>query len=73
MSDEKITTILTSDLGYVACHIAETTPFTVRMAQYPDGSRRIQGAYRWSKGFTGGVEWRDLPMVQVNEHGQEVA
>lgn len=47
-------------------------PNAFRMAQYPDGSRRIQGAYAWSQGREGGVVWKDLPMVQVDEDGQEV-
>jgi hypothetical protein len=42
-----------------------------RVAQYPDGSKRIQGAYAWSQGSMGGVEWRDLPLVYVDMDGKE--
>lgn len=45
-------------------------PNGFRIAQYPDGSTRIQGAYAWSQGQLGGIEWRDLPIVQVDEQGQ---
>ncbi len=52
--------------------IESTVPTTFRVAQYPDGSRRIQGAYQWSEGWQGGITWRDLPMVDVDENGNEV-
>jgi hypothetical protein len=47
-------------------------PVTFRIAEYPDGRQVVQGAYPWSCGFTGGVTWRDLPKVLVDETGQEV-
>ena len=37
-----------------------------RVAEYPDGSKRVQGAYAWVEGFSGGVVWRDLPLVKVD-------
>lgn len=51
--------------------IEATVPCDIRLADYPDGSRRVQGAYVWVQGSEGGVLWRDLPLVQVDEHGQE--
>ena len=46
-------------------------PRDFRVAQYPDGSKRVQGAYAWSQGITGGTEWKDLPLVYVDASGQE--
>lgn len=44
----------------------------VRMAQYPDGSLRLQGAFQWSQGTSSGHVWRDLPTVLVGVNGQEL-
>lgn len=44
-------------------------PNGFRMAQYPDGSMELQGAYIWSEGWVGGVIWKPLPIIQVDEHG----
>lgn len=46
-----------------------TRPHTFRIAQYPDGELRVQGAYAWTKGLEGGETWRDLPVVEVDENG----
>lgn len=50
--------------------IESAFPNGFRMAQYPDGSLRMQGAYIWSQGKMGGITWKDLPLVQVGEDGQ---
>lgn len=47
-------------------------PNMLRAARYPNGEIRIQGAYAWSQGAEGGLVWRDLPLVEVDEDGQEV-
>lgn len=47
-------------------------PNMLRAARYPNGQIRIQGAYAWSQGDEGGLVWRDLPLVEVDEDGQEV-
>lgn len=47
-------------------------PNMFRAARYPHGAIRIQGAYAWSQGNEGGVIWKDLPLVNVNEKGQEI-
>lgn len=47
-------------------------PNVFRAARYPNGQTRIQGAYAWSQGDEGGVVWRDLPLVNVDENGQEI-
>ena len=40
--------------------------------EYPDGSKRVQGGYHWSQSCMGGVIWKDLPLVQVGNDGQEI-
>ena len=52
--------------------IESLEPKGFRVAEYPDGARRIQGAYPWAQGLKGGVTWRDLPLVKVNEQGEEI-
>lgn len=43
-----------------------------RQVQYPDGRTVMQGAYQWTEGFSSGWTWRDLPIIQVNEHGEPI-
>lgn len=61
------------DAGYGSLGLEPETeygsPVDFRVAKYPDGSRRIQGAYEWSRGWESGVRWRDLPEVEVNDDG----
>lgn len=57
---------------FAPARVEAVFPNAFRVAQYPDGSRRVQGAYSWSQGSEGGVIWRDLPLVQVDEDGQEI-
>ena len=52
--------------------IESPVPNGLRMAQYPDGSLRLQEAYAWSQGDVGGVVWKDLPLVDVDEEGKEL-
>jgi hypothetical protein len=47
-------------------------PNMFRQAVYPNGEVVIQGAYAWTEGNEGGVIWKDLPLVYVNEAGQEI-
>lgn len=44
----------------------------IRLAQYPDGTQKIQGAYAWVQGFKTGFIWKDLTMTMVDENGQEL-
>ena len=53
--------------------VETNTLLSIRLAQYPDGTVRTQGAYQWIKGFTGGVTWKDMPVVMVDEQGQEIS
>lgn len=58
-------------LSVAPVRVDSNSPNAFRMAVYPDGSARVQGAYAWSEGSIGGVEWRDLPVVFVDMDGQE--
>lgn len=49
-----------------------TRPHDIRVAQYPDGSKRVQGAYQWVEGHRTGTVWRDIPVVNVDTQGREV-
>lgn len=50
----------------------DETPRSIRIAQYPCGERRIQGAYYWSQGTEGGIDWMDIPIVKVNIQGKAI-
>lgn len=52
--------------------VESTTLLSIRLAKYPDGTVRTQGAYQWIQGFNGGVTWKDMPVVLVDEQGQEI-
>lgn len=56
----------------IPARVESQYPNAFRQAKYPNGSVVIQGAYAWSQGSEGGVVWRDLPLVYVNEDGQEI-
>lgn len=62
--------VLTQASVYGACRIEDLEPTDLRVAHYPDGSKRIQGGYRWQDGRNHGVTWKDLPMVNVDKYGQ---
>lgn len=47
-------------------------PNAFRQAMYPNGKVVMQGAYAWSEGSMGGIIWKDLPLVCVDENGNEV-
>lgn len=34
------------------------------------GSVTLQGAYSWSQGNEGGIIWKEIPEVAVDEHGR---
>jgi hypothetical protein len=49
----------------------ELNPHDFRIARRPDGSLVFQGAYRWWDDQYGtDVEWRDIPVVDVDEEGK---
>lgn len=55
-----------------SAYVETNTLLSIRLAQYPDGSVRTQGAYQWTQGFSGGIVWKDMPVVMVDVNGQEV-
>lgn len=61
-----------SGSGVGTNRIEDLNPRGLRVAQYPDGSKRVQGSYQWSEGSSWGVAWRDLPLVSVGDNGQEI-
>ena len=55
-----------------ADRVESVAPVNMRIGQYPDGTRRVQGAYPYKQGWETGIEWRDLPVVQLDSDGQEI-
>lgn len=53
--------------GVVQTH----TPIGLRFAQYPDGIRRLQGAYPVMDEAGVLVDWIDIPLVFVDAKGLE--
>lgn len=49
-----------------------TQPCVFRYARYPNGDLRVQGGYMWHEGWSGGIVWRDLPIVDVDDDGNEL-
>ena len=64
--------INTTGSGCIAPRIVDKDAVGYRIAQYPDGNRVLQGSYQWSQGHKWGHEWKDLPLVLVDEKGQEL-
>lgn len=44
-------------------------PIGFRIACFPDGRQELHGAYPWQQGCLGGVLWKEIPRVQVDEDG----
>ena len=47
-------------------------PCTFRQVQYPDGRIVMQGGYVFGSTTEQGIKWKALPLVQVNEQGEEL-
>ena len=47
-------------------------PNAFRQAMYSNGKVVVQGAYAWSEGSMGGIIWKDLPLVCVDDDGKEI-
>lgn len=43
-----------------------------RLAVMPNNSMVLQRAFTWTQGNTGGVEWRNQPVVRLDVDGKEV-
>lgn len=53
----------------VPARIESGSPVGYRLARKPDGDIVLQGAFQWSQGCDGGIEWREIPthvIEQVN-------
>ena len=63
-----------ADTGFrcAPARVESSFPNAFRLAQYPDGHVALQGAYSWSQGSEGGIFWKDIPTVEVDESGHEV-
>ena len=61
-----------ADCGFRMTPARMESPFpnAFRMARYPDGRMTLQGAYSWSEGREGGIFWKEVPTVEVDEHGK---
>ena len=68
-----VSVVNTSGSGCIAPRTVNDEPLGFRVAQYPDGSKRIQGKYQWSQGYKWGFVWKDLPLVYVDAAGEEVS
>lgn len=47
-------------------------PHDFRWAQYPDGTVRLQGAYKWRSEDDAGEEWKEFPTVRVDANGKQI-
>lgn len=50
----------------------ESVPRYYRQVQYPDGRIELQGGYSYGNAQEQGIRWEALPLVQVNEQGEEL-
>lgn len=63
--------MVTGGFGLKATRTCSQIATSVRLVQYPSGAQSLQGAYPWTEGFKGGIEWKDLPIIMVDSKGQE--
>lgn len=54
---------LSEGLGIGPARCESTEPKEYRLAVTQSGEYVLQGAFYWSEGLSGGVEWRNLPTV----------
>ena len=73
MSDPAIdlSLIKFDSISLYASRVEEGTPRSFRLAHYPGGELVLQGAFFWHQGGDGGVEWRTIPTVELDEFGVE--
>lgn len=70
MTDSVITAVNTS--GFSDYAVEETQPSVFRQARYPNGMIVLQGGHRWTKQHDCGITWKPLPLVDVDEEGNEI-
>ena len=66
------TSFIGTDITVKPIRSESNTPCTFRYARYPSGELRAQGGYVWQEGWQGGITWRDLPIVDVDDDGNEL-
>lgn len=59
-------------LSIAAVKVEYSTPRAFRIGRMPDGSIVLQGAYLWTQGDLGGIDWRTIPVVNLDESGKEI-
>ena len=47
-------------------HVIKDSPAAYRLARRK-GELILQGAYRWQQGSMSGFEWRDIPIIELDE------
>ncbi len=62
--------LVANTMSYMPLRTESLMATGFRLAQYPDGTQKLQGAYEWTEGFKSGFIWKDMPVVEVNIHGQ---
>lgn len=53
-----------------SARVESNDPAAYRLARR-SGELILQGAYRWQQGSMAGFEWRDIPIVELDEPGPE--
>lgn len=60
-------------LPYACTRTESSLPCNYRFGRYPDGSLKLQASYLWWDGLATRVTWRDVPVVDVDDQGNEVS
>ena len=62
---------ITQTATIVAARVGSTVPVAYRLARYRTAEGavhlKLQGAYRWTEGANGGIEWRDIETVDLDQ------
>lgn len=56
------------NLSQTVISIENQGPSAYRLAKKPDGTLVLQGAFRWSEGKCGGLEWREIPTIELESY-----
>jgi hypothetical protein len=62
---------ITQTTTFVAARRESGAPVAYRLARYRTAEGavhlKLQGAYRWTEGASGGIEWRDIETVDLDQ------
>jgi len=64
MKDENLSVGSIYGSVFMASRVESLTPTAYRLVKR-NGELLLQGAYQWTQGVNGGVEWRDIPTIEV--------